>query len=161
MRHASLLAPFLLLSLAACRSEAPPEPAGPLTLEPAKPPARAWTSAFLKEAVLIADEIVIEGPFDLIEHVALRQDEKSTVYSTKTVPEGLLQELSAKPEAGVEVRAQLDGWALAAIRKITVLQRPGDVPVTVRASGDAFFAPGDGGPERREPALVFQGRHGS
>lgn len=153
---------LLALSLAACQREKQPEKPSemPLTLEPAPPPPRAWTTAFLKEAVLIADEIVIEGPHDLIDHVALRQDEETTVYVTKTIPEGLLQELSAKPEAGVEVRAQLDGWALAALRKITVLQRPGDVPVTVRARGDAYFAPASGGSERRDQELVFQGVHG-
>jgi len=146
----------VLAGALACRA---PEPSGShLTLDPAPPPARAWTSAFLKESVLVADEIVIEGPHDLIDHVALRQDEETTVYSTKTVPEGLLQELSARPEMGVEVRAQLDVWSLAAFRKITVLQRPGEVPVTVRARGNAYWS--DGSNERRQAELVFQGVHG-
>jgi hypothetical protein len=110
--------------------------------------------------VLLADEIVIEGPADLIDHVVLRQDEATAVYTAQTVTDGLLQELTARPEAGVEVRAQLDAWSLAAFRKITVLQRPGEVPVSVRASGNAFWAAADGSGERREQQLFFQGLHG-
>lgn len=138
----------------ACRSAKPSD--SRLTLEPAAVP-RAWTTAFQREAVLVADEVFIEGPSDLIEHVALRQDDETTVYTTRTVTEGLRQELATRPDSGVEVRAQLDGWAIAALRKITVLQRPGDVPVTVRASGNAYWAAADGSGTRREAELVFQG----
>lgn len=141
--------------LGACQSprSEPPPPGAP-------PPQRAWTGAFRREAVLLADEIVIEGPADLIDHVVLRQDEATAVYTAQTVTDGLLQELTARPEAGVEVRAQLDAWSLAAFRKITVLQRPGEVPVSVRASGNAFWAAADGSGERREQQLFFQGLHG-
>lgn len=147
-----------LLVLLACQG---PRADGPrLTLEPGALPTRAWTSAFQRPAVLVADEIFIEGPPDLVDHVALRQDDESTIYATKTVPEGLRQELAARPELGVEVRAQLDAWSLAALRRITVLARPGEGPVTVRARGSAFWAAADGSGERRENELVFQGSHG-
>lgn len=154
-------AAILLLSFCATLAcQAPKRPESGLVLEPLAPPARTWTRAFLRGAVLVADEIVIEGPHDLIDHVVLQQDEESTAYTTKTVAEGLWQELVARPEMGVEVRAQLDGWSLAAFKRITVLQRPGEVPVTVRALGKAFWAAADGSGERRQESLVFQGRHG-
>jgi hypothetical protein len=110
--------------------------------------------------VLVADEIVIEGPPGLIDHVALRQDEETTIYATRTVPEGLLQELAARAGTGVEVRAQLDAWSLAAFRRIIVLQRSGDVPVSVRATGGAFWAAADGSGEKREDRLLFTGVRG-
>jgi len=157
-RHLLVLPVLALASLLACQR---PRADGPqLTLEPGALPARAWTSAFQRPAVLVADEIFIEGPPDLVDHVALRQDDESTIYATKTVPEGLRQELAARPELGVEVRAQLDAWSLAALRRITVLARPGEGPVTVRARGSAFWAAADGSGERRENELVFQGAHG-
>ncbi len=153
---------LLLLSFsAALACQAPKEPESALVLEPVALPSRAWTDAFLRAAVLVADEIVIEGPRDLIDHVVLQQDQETTAYTTKTIPEGLWQELVVRPEMGVEVRAQLDGWSLAAFRRITVLSRPGKVPVTVRALGKAFWAEVDGSGERRQENLVFQGFHGN
>lgn len=155
--------PFLLLlsCSVALACQTPVEPRSALVLEPAALPARTWTDAFLREAVLVADEIAIEGPHDLIDHVVLQQDKETTIYTTKTIPEGLWQELVARPQTGVEVRAQLDGWSLAAFKRITVLQRPGDVPVTVRALGKAYWAAADGSGERRQENLAFQGMHGS
>lgn len=108
----------------------------------------------------MADEIVIEGPSDLIDHVVLRPDPETNVYTSKTTTAGLLQELSARAETRLEVRGQLDAWSLAAFQKITVLQRPGDVPVTVRARGNAYWAQADGSGERRQDQLVFQGVRG-
>lgn len=157
MRTAALLALLALASTLACR-EVKPEPLQAVASAPPPPP--AWTSAFQREAVLVADEIVVEGPPGLIEHVVLRADPETNVYTTKTVTQGLLQELGARPEARMEVRGQLDAWSLAAFRKITVLQRPGEVPVTVRASGNVYWAAADGSGERRQDQLVFQGVRG-
>jgi hypothetical protein len=61
---------------------------------------------------------------------------------------------------GVEVRGQLDAWSLAAVRRITVLLRPGEVPVTVRARGNAYWSAADGSGEKRETELLFRGPHG-
>jgi hypothetical protein len=152
-----LLAPLVVLLTVACQRERAPESA---PLADAPPPPREWTRAFLREAVLVADEIVIEGPSDLIDHVALRADVETNVYTTKTITEGLLQELVALPESGVEVRGQLDAWSLGAFSRITVLQRPGEVPVTIRARGKAYWAAADGSGERRAEELVFQGVRG-
>lgn len=148
----------ILLAGLACQREHPAGP--PLVLEPAQLPARVWTTAFQRPAVLVADEIFIEGPPDLVDHVALRQDQETTLYATRTVNEGLRQELSARPELGVEVRGQLDAWSLAAFQKITVLLRPDEVAVTVRARGNAFWSASDGSAEKRESELVFRGPHG-
>ncbi len=148
----------LLALAAACQREREPEPAPVRSSVPPVP--TVWTEAFRREAVLVADEIVIEGPADLIDHMVLRPDPDTSVYSTKTIPAGLLQELSALPATRMEVRGQLDAWSLAAFRKITVLQRPGEVPVTVRALGNAYWAAADGSGERRQDQLVFQGLRG-
>ncbi len=153
-----LLAAALAL-LAACRTrpadEGEPDPSGE---EPSAAP--PWTRAFQEEAALVADEIRIEGPHDLLDHVAIRQDPELIEYHTRTTTEGLLQELSVRPGVGrVEIRAQLDAWALAAFRRLVVLQRPGEVPVSVRASGDAAWFSATG-TERRESTLAFQGRRG-
>jgi|SRR5262245_3344333 len=153
-----LLACVIAACVLACKAQEAPRSG--LVLEPAAGPGRSWTEAFQHEAVLVADEIAIEGPSDLIDHVVLRQDEETSVYTTKTIPAGLWQELTARPEMGVEVRAQLDAWSLAAVRRITVLQRPGDVPVVVRAAGKAFWSAADGSGERRAENLSFQGVHG-
>lgn len=156
MRTPGLSLTFLLACVSACKAQE--RPRSGLVLEPTAAPLRQWTEAFQHEAVLVANEIVIEGPYDLIDHVVLRQDEEASAYTTKTIPEGLWQELVARPEMGVEVRAQLDAWSLAAVKRITVLQRPGDVPVTVRALGRAYWS--DGSAERRAENLAFQGIHG-
>lgn len=151
-----LLIACALPLLSGCGSA--PETKG-LELEPLAVPARAWTDEFRSEAVLLADEIAIEGPHDLVDHVALSQDPETGHYLSKTIPEGLFQELAARPEMGTPVLAQLDGWKLAAVRRITVLQRPGDVPVIVRARGNVYWAAAQGGAERRENELTFEGRH--
>lgn len=160
MTHSHAFAAVLTALAALAAACHGPEADGPpeLDFEPSQPARRAWTQAFQKEAVLVADEILIEGPPDLIDHVVLRLDPETNDYATKTVPQGLLQQLTAKPDSHVELQAQLDAWSLAAFRRITVLQRPGELPVTVRAVGEAYFAAG--GDERREAQLVFQGVHG-
>ena len=39
--------------------------------------------------------------------------------------------------------------------ELVILQRPGEVPVTIVADGEAAYLPSDG-PERREPRLQFR-----
>jgi len=121
---------------------------------------RNWTSRFASQAVLVADEVTIEGPSDLMQHVAVTQDLDVFAFASWTTKDGLRQETSVKPGvAEREVRAQLDGWTIVAIRKLHVLQRPGDAPVVVRAVGDAKLLPVDGGAEERGPLLVYRGEH--
>jgi len=165
MRTSSILPLALACALAgacalAVACAGTPPKGSPQELAGTPPPPRPWTSAFQREALLMADEIEIEGPSDLVDHVVLRQDDETSEYVTKTISEGLLQRLVARPEMGVPVQANLDGWALAAFREIRVLQRPGDVPVVVRARGQAFWAEASSGGERRENMLEFRGERG-
>jgi hypothetical protein len=127
--------------------------------------ARTWTRRFAEGAILIADRIELDGPSDLLEHVAVRQDSQVFEFTTRTTREGLRQEMRRKAEAvsGTEIRAQLDGWTLVALQEMLVLQRPGDAPVRVVATGEAAWIPtGDApsGSEQRAPRLEFQGEHG-
>lgn len=121
-----------------------------------------WTHAFEREVVLVADRITIEGPADLLDHVAIRQEPEVFQMTTETVPEGLRQVVRRRQNVagGGEIRAQLDAWSLAAVNQLTVLQRPGEVPVRIVAEGSAVWIPADGGDELRRPRLEFHGQRG-
>lgn len=149
MRHAAVLALVATLVSGCTRPE--PEPAAGPT--PAAAPARAWPQTFAAPAVLVAREVTIEGPPGLLEHLALRQDTRVHDYVTRTVPEGLLQEVTLKADVSPEViRCYLDQLEVAAETRLRVLQRPGDCELIVTATGDAFFQrPGE--PERRGEIL--------
>ncbi len=129
--------------------------------EVAPPPAPVhagmWTREFLEPAFLVADEIMIQGPPALREHLVVRQDKRTSDYSAKTTEKGFLQQTVAKPDQGlIEIRAQLDAWQLVAFKRIVWLERPGDVNVTVRASGDAKWGT-DAGESREGDMLEFVG----
>ena len=71
----------------------------------------------------------------------------------------LRQKLRRMPaEAVDEVRAQLDAWTIVAMKRMRVLQRPGDVPVTVQATGSALLRPVEG-EELRRPTITVRGQH--
>lgn len=130
-----------------------PEPARPLEFE-----AAPWTDYFDGAAVLVADRIRIEGPPGLLEHLVLRADDDLFERTVKTTPEGLLQTLRPRQlaEGGRELaRGQLDAWQLAATGEIVALERPGDVPVSVVAEGEAFWRDPNG-EQRRGSRLAFE-----
>ena len=158
-RLLSLALPVLLAAGCSAPREAPGEDAtGGAAPEADADAPRPWTSAFLDEAVLVAREVRIEGPPGLIEHVAVRQEPPYTLVSVRTVPEGLLQEVVLADDApATEIRAQLDNLAIAAERRLVVLERPGQVPVSVEAQGDVFHARRDGSGERRGETLRLVG----
>ena len=117
---------------------------------------RAFPAAFQKESILVAKRISIEGPKDLLEHLAVRSDNRLFASSVETTEKGLLQRIRRRPGAlGVDVRCQLDGWQIAALDEMVILQRPGEVPVSIVADGEAAYIPSDG-EERREPRLQFR-----
>lgn len=117
-----------------------------------------WTNAFLEPANLVADEIAIEGPPALRNHVTVRQDSQGASYIATTTPKGFLQEVGALPEVGyVELHAQLDSWKIVAFRRITWLERPELGPVLIRASGGASWQGIESGTERRDEVLLFRG----
>lgn len=164
MRTARLLFPFFL-ALAACESvpeqgvspTSPTAGPGPPPLqEPPKP--TPWTSSFQSSAILVADEIRIEGPKGLLEHVATRTEPDHHDYEAKTLPEGFQQVFTPKVEGvGVEMSAYLDAWRLAALRRLVLLERPGDVDVVVSATGNVFWQDLTTGAEKRASTLVLRG----
>jgi hypothetical protein len=107
--------------------------------------------------VVVAEEIWIEGPDDLLGHVAIEQDLLRVDYTTKTTTDGLLQEATVREGVRAQIHARIDEWQVAALRRLVVLQRPGEVPVTIRATGDAFWACTDTGQEQRRAMLEWKG----
>ena len=172
--HAWTVLPFALLLATACGApdknggEEPARPAPELTEpdHPAPPPA-AWPGDFARAAYLVADQVAIEGPKGLLDHVALGQDDSQLDYSVETLPEGFRQILTKKPGVDyVEIQAGLDAWEIIALDRILVLERPGaigEVPVRVVAAGGVWWrsldarGPADGGSEeRRGERLEFR-----
>ena len=151
------VAVFALVTAASCASrETNPDAAQPL--EAAAPNLGPWTTAFADKAVLIADVILLEGPPDLLAHFASAQDPAIATYSTRTTPDGLLQETQVRDGyGGVDLPGQLDGWELHALRKLVVLQRFEDAPVILRARGNAYWADAASGREKRGNELAFRG----
>lgn len=136
-----------------------PEPVAAEAPAPPRPSAAApWTDAFRERAVLIADRVRIEGPPGLLEHVATRPDPELHERVERTTTEGFLQELRAKASfPGSQIQAWLDGLEIAALRQLTVLERPGPCPVKVVAEGQAVWRSLERGTERREPRLELVG----
>lgn len=117
-----------------------------------------WTREFFSDAFLLADEVHVEGPPGLLQHVVAAQDPQVMEYSVQTLPEGLHQQTRARQGVGpVEIHAQLDNWRIVAFRRLTVLERPGDAPVLVMASGDATWQEVATGNRRSGAALSFRG----
>lgn len=143
--------------------EAPSEAPGLDELGP-----KPWTGAFLESSVLLADVIRVEGPEGLLEHMAIASDDALYIRSMETTPEGLLQVIEVKPPAApllVDenaplVRAQLDLWKLAAVRKLIVLERIDAAPAMVIASGEAFYRDVNGQLQNGE-RLEFTGEIGN
>lgn len=152
MRHAAALALIALLLPACAGPEATPE-AEPAVEKAPEVPRRPWPQTFAKASVLVAAEVTIEGPPGLLEHFALRPDERAHEYVVRTVPEGLLQEVTLLPDVPPEpIRGWLDNLEIAAETRLRVLERVVDCELVVSASGDAFFQrPGE--PEQRGATL--------
>lgn len=117
-----------------------------------------WTSDFQNPALLVADEVHVEGPSGLLEHFALRVEPAFHERNEETTSAGYLQTVVAQADAPVEIRGYLDRLELAAIRRLTVLERPGDVDVIVEARGDVYWVRTDSGEEQRVPTLRLAGR---
>lgn len=157
---------LIVLACAACgtperREESPFAPAP----DPNAPPPRAglvakpWTDRFLKPAALIAQDVRVEGPDGLLEHIVARQELEFVDVETKTTSDGLLQTITLK--SGVpngEIRAQLDNLAILCLHRLEILERPGPVPVVVLARGDAFYQEKGSTSEMRGPTLRFEGQ---
>jgi len=152
----ALLGAVVLLA-AAWPSACGGTPAAPAPLPPPPATTPGWTETFLREGVLLAEDVAIEGPEELVAHVAVRQDPENASYTTETTAAGLVQQLVARSGRGlVELRAQLDGLEIVATRRLRVVVRPGDVPVVVRAQGDVFLRWEDEA-EQRAPSMNLVG----
>jgi hypothetical protein len=129
-------------SRAAAPTPAPgaaPQAAPPRAASHVSPPP-AWPSELEQQALLIADRIEIEGPPGLIAHVAMQQVPGEIDYRIETTRDGLLQTWEAR--TGLEIRGQLDNTVLAAVRRVSVLERFAAAAVVVRASGSVYYKQG-------------------
>lgn len=103
-----------------------------------------WTSSFHGAAVMLANSFRIEGPEGLLEHVVASSDDAYYDRSVETTPDGLMQVIRRVGADVPEIRVQVDGWTLAAFDRVTILERVGDSPVRIIASGDALWRDADG-----------------
>lgn len=155
--------PLLALALAACT--APTREAQPPTVDPAAEPEvpdplvrRPWTTSFQEPALLFADRVRIEGPRGLLDHFAARTVDEYHGYDAETRPEGFVQSFTvSRPEAGVELRAYLDALELVVLEALVVVERPGDLDVSVVAEGDVYWRETASGREQRAARLVLEG----
>ena len=125
-----------LAALAACttgKADKAAEEARPAGPEPA-PVAQPWTGEFQQKGILIADEVSIEGPQGLRDHVAIKQL-PGQKYEVETTAEGFLQEVSVGADAANPIWLQLDNLAINAVTRARVLERLDDGPVRIRARG--------------------------
>jgi hypothetical protein len=154
---------LVLVVFAACRSTESDARSsdGAKTEESLPPPPgqiQRWTGRFVTPTLLVADQIRIEGPKGLLDHLATRADADVHARKERTTKEGFLQEITLVEGAPpVEIRAFLDRFELVAMKRITVLVRPGLVDVVLTAEGDVFVREGDA-PERRAPSLRIEGK---
>jgi hypothetical protein len=151
--------PLLLLLSTACGSPAhDAEPRGTSEVRPEPPVPPPWTETFMAPATLVAEEVRIEGPPGLIEHVAVAQDPDNIGYVSRAVPQGLLQEWTVKPSGADEpIRGRLDALDLAVTRRLVVLERPATVPLVVEARGEVWWRRESDGREQRGPSLRLVG----
>lgn len=122
---------------------------------PAEAP-KPWTERFLEVGVLVADEIRIEGPKPLLDHVVTRPETGVHDVQVKTIPAGFEQTISVRAP-GAEIRGQIDQLALSAMRRIVILERPGEVDVLVIAAGDVFWKDGPKKEPARSQSLRIEG----
>jgi len=168
MRHSSPRTPLfaglfaLLVWSSACGApKTEPDPGTPEALASGVEVQLApWPKCFQRAALLVADEITIEGPKGLLDHVALGQDDTLLDYTVETLPQGFRQSLTRKKEVGfVEIKAALDALEMTALKRIVVLERPGNVPVKIVANGQVWWrstdprGPLSGPAERRGEVL--------
>lgn len=146
------------LALAACGSTAARESAQPAAQgagasggasarKPIAPPP-PWPTTFRTQTLLVAQDIVVEGPPGLIDHSAGAQQPGAIEYKTETTPDGLRQTWTVIPGSQAQARGQLDGFTLVALRSLVILERLGG-DLTLRAAGDVYWHEDASGKEGR------------
>ena len=128
--------------------------------QPAPPPAaQPWTDAFLAPAVLVADEIRIEGPAGLRDHLATRAEPGLHERTEKTTSQGFLTEIHLRTgHFDAPIKAWLDQLELAAMVKLVVLERPGLVDVTLSARGQVLWSDKRTKQEKRSESFSLSGK---
>ena len=157
------LVPFVLL-LSACQTIVEDESPNATSKEASAVP-EVWTDAFQPEAVLVAEDVWIEGPPGLLQHVVVAQNARDYDHFVRTTADGFLQQSQVKPElaggaatAWSPLRAQLDNLIIAPSHRIRVLERFGPADVIVRARGRVVWKRTDGTDEQRGDRVELVGR---
>lgn len=120
---------------------------------------KPWTEKFQTPTLVIADELRIEGPDGLLDHLATRMHAEAHVKRERVTEEGFLQEFSlASGVAPLELRAYLDRYELVAMKRLHVLERPGPVDVVIVAHGDVFVRDAASQAVQRAPTLRIEGK---
>jgi len=117
-----------------------------------------WTTDFLRNRLLVADEVRIVGPEGLRAHIVTRFDPAFATRKEETIPEGYLQTFHAKPGADRALACYLDKLQIQVIRKLTVLERPGPFDVVVEAVGEVYYVDIDAHREQRLPSVRIEGK---
>ncbi len=118
-----------------------------------------WTDAFQKTAVLLANDVRVEGPQGLIAHIATVSNPELLERVEKATPEGFLQSIRLKEGVhGVEIKAQLDRLTIVATERLTVLEHPGAASVVVDAKGEVFLHDLESKAEKRGETLRLEGK---
>ena len=164
--HVLGLVLVLGLILGSCTSSRSTPKGGSASAPPEEEPVRPvpdallpWTDAFQKSAVLLANDVRIEGPKGLIARVATLSNSEELDRTEKTTPDGYLVVIQRKPEVhGVEIKAQLDRLTIVALQRLTMLERPGTPPVVVDAKGDVFWQELETKSEKRGPSIRLEGK---
>ena len=135
-----------------------PEPVNPNA--PVAPPVpKAWTEKFQQRAILVADEVRIEGPDGLLDHVASSIDPETLTRTEKVTPDGFLTTIEHKAGAPpVEIKVQLDRTEIVALRRVVLLERPGPVDVVLSAKGDVWWTDLTTKEEQRPRELRIEGK---
>jgi hypothetical protein len=121
--------------------------------------ARPWTRAFGSKAALVGDEVTIEGPPGLLDHVLVQQDPQFFTLEQKATPDGFACLTEVKPDAAgaPPIRVRIDAWTIDALARVRVLEKPGECSVIVQVSGDAWYRELSSGAEQRSAVLRFVG----
>ncbi|MBI5431404.1 MAG: hypothetical protein HZA52_01100 [Planctomycetes bacterium] len=165
----SIVAVVASLALAAgCSSPKESEASGaraPAAAEDSRPikkkqPDKPWTTAFSEKAALVGDEVTIEGPPGLLAHVLVLQNSEFFTHDERATPDGFLQLTAVRPDVGgaPPIRLRIDAWTIDALVSVRVLERPGEGPVIVQVSGEAWYKPLVGDAEQRSAVLRFVGQ---
>jgi hypothetical protein len=134
--------------------------------DPSAPPPKSevarhapWTTEFMKSGMLVADEIEVEGPVGLFDHIATRVDPDVHDQVQRTIPAGFEQQVVAKSGAeDSEIHSQLDQLSLIATRRITVLERPSPIDVVISARGAVFWHDDASKQDKRSEVLRVIGK---